>query len=101
MILHFDVEENPKTALFSLTPQFSNKMEEFDSIDELINQTILKCNNLMKTVLEHPKFLKGSLNFIEKLLIEEMKEVDDDKTVPYYVGCSRQAHESLVLMYSI
>ena len=97
VIVHLDVREGPKNPSTLLASKFYIGKDQFDSLDEIIEKYINRCNQYMKAISAHQKFKKGDLDLIEAELIRDKQE--DSKRIPYYFGCFESSPHYIVLCY--
>ena len=97
VLVHLDVKEGPKNPATLLASKFYIGKDQFDSLDEIIEKYINRCNQYMKAISSHPKFKKGDLDLIEAELIRDKQE--DNKRIPYYFGCFESSPHYIVLCY--
>lgn len=96
-MVHIDVKESLRGTPFSPSPRYSVNKDHFDSLDDVLERTVLRCNHLMSLVMDHPKFRPDPLQTIEQLLFQEKEK--DQRMTPYFFGCEQQAPQFLVLLY--
>lgn len=97
VIVHLDVREGPKNPVTLMANKFYIGKEQFESLDEIIEKYINRCNQYMKAISSHQKFKKGELDLIEAELIRDKQE--DSKRIPYYFGCFESSPHYIVLCY--
>jgi len=97
VIVHLDVREGPKTPNALVANKFFIGKDQFDSLDEIIEKYINRCNQFMKAIISHAKFRKEELDMIEAELIADKQQ--DSKRIPYYFGCFETSPHYVVLCY--
>ena len=97
VLVHLDVREGPKNPSALVSNKFFIGKDQFDSLDEIIEKYINKCNLYMKAIVSHPKFRKEDLDMIEQELISDKQQ--DSKRIPYYFGCFESSPHYVVLCY--
>lgn len=98
-IVHLDLKEGPKLPGSQMASKYYIGKDQFDSLDEVIEKYISRCNLIMKTVTTHKKFMKGELDIIENYMLEDRTR--DNKRIPYYVGCFEASPQYVVLCYML
>lgn len=69
----------------------------FETIDDLLEKYIHRCNNIMVPILAHKKFKKGSESELENLLLEEKSK--DANTIPFCLGCFEATPQFVAIFY--
>lgn len=97
VIVHLDVKEGPKNPTTLMASKYYIGKDQFDTLDEIIEKYINKCNQFMKAVSSHSKFKRGDLDLIETELLRDKSE--DNRRIPYYFGCFASSPHYIVLCY--
>lgn len=57
VIVHIDVKEGPKNNADTISNKLTIGGAPYDSLDQILENYITKCNNLMNEVMGHKKFI--------------------------------------------
>lgn len=96
-IVHLDITEGIKGPNDLISKHLTLDKDTFESLDEIIERYIKRCNNLVAQIREHKKFMDEPLEMVKNALIEEKK--NDQTFIPYYVSFIPEAPQYLILSY--